>query len=222
MKSRMIVYIIQITAVFLLSGCTNSQATVKYQPGDKNVEAGQTLQWSFETDQVGGLPSDVQLFSGKWEVRTETDAPSPPKAFCQTGTAQYPALSLSDKVFADVVISTNFKPVSGSEDRAAGIIFRIQDKDNFYILRANALEDNVNIYKYVGGSRHEIKGGSAKVPSGQWQELRVEVKGNAIRGFLDGKLVVETHDDTFKAGKVGLWTKADSVTCFDNVNATAK
>ncbi len=222
MKSRMIVYIIQITAVFLLSGCTNSQATVKYQPGDKNVEAGQTLQWSFETDQVGGLPSDVQLFSGKWEVRTETDAPSPPKAFCQTGTAQYPALSLSDKVFADVVISTNFKPVSGSEDRAAGIIFRIQDKDNFYILRANALEDNVNIYKYVGGSRHEIKGGSAKVPSGQWQELRVEVKGNAIRGFLDGRLVVETHDDTFKAGKVGLWTKADSVTCFDNVNATAK
>jgi len=222
MKSRMIVYIIQITAVFLLSGCTNSQATVKYQPGDKNVEAGQTLQWSFETDQVGGLPSDVQLFSGKWEVRTETDAPSPPKAFCQTGTAQYPALSLSDKVFADVVISTNFKPISGSEDRAAGIIFRIQDKDNFYILRANALEDNVNIYKYVGGSRHEIKGGSAKVPSGQWQELRVEVKGNAIRGFLDGKLVVETHDDTFKAGKVGLWTKADSVTCFDNVNATAK
>ncbi len=222
MKSRMIVYIIQITAVFLLSGCTNSQATVKYQPGDKNVEAGQTLQWSFDTDQVGGLPSGVQLFSGKWEVRTETDAPSPPKAFCQTGTAQYPALSLSDKVFADVVISTNFKPISGSEDRAAGIIFRIQDKDNFYILRANALEDNVNIYKYVGGSRHEIKGGSAKVPSGQWEELRVEVKGNAIRGFLDGKLVVETHDDTFKAGKVGLWTKADSVTCFDNVKATAK
>lgn len=218
----MIVYIIQISAVFLLSGCTNSQATVKYQPGNRNVEAGQTLQWTFDTDRIGGLPIGAQVFSGHWAVRADTDAPSLPKAFCQTGTAQYPALSLSDKVFADVVISTIFKPISGSEDRAAGIIFRIQDKDNFYILRANALEDNVNIYKYVGGSRHEIQGGSAKVPSGQWRELRVEVKGNAIRGYLDGKLVVETHDDTFKAGKIGLWTKADSVTCFDNVKATAQ
>jgi hypothetical protein len=222
MKLNMVFYIIQITVVFLLFGCTNSQATVKYQPGDKNVKAGQTLQWTFDTDRVGGLPAGAQVFSGNWAVRAESDTPSPPNALCQTGTDLYPALTLSDKIFADVVVSTRFKPVSGTTDRAAGIIFRIQDKDNYYILRANALEDNVNIYKYTGGSRHEIKGGSAKVPSGQWQELRVEVKGNAIRGLLDGKLVVETHDDTFKAGRIGLWTKADSVTCFDDVKATAK
>ncbi len=208
--------------IFVFGGCTKSQATVKYQPKDKNVEAGQVLQWAFDTDKIGGLPAGAQLFSGNWAVRAEADAPSPPNALCQTGTAQYPALSLSDKVFADVTVSIRFKPISGSEDRAAGIIFRVQDKDNFYILRANALEDNVNIYKYVAGRRHEVKGGSAKVPSGKWQELRVEVKGDSIRGFLNGKLVVEARDDTFKAGKVGLWTKADSVTCFDNVKATAE
>ena len=212
----------QIFVAFLLTGCTQCQATVKYQPGDNNVESGQTLQWSFDSDQVGGLPAGARAFSGKWEVRVEEDAPSRPNALCQTGTAQYPALSLSDRIFADVVVSTSFKPISGSSDRAAGIIFRIQDRDNYYILRANALEDNVNIYKYTGGSRHVVQEGSAKVPSGKWQELRVEVKGNSIRGFLNGKLVVEARDDTFKAGKVGLWTKADSVTCFDNVKATAE
>jgi hypothetical protein len=118
-----------------------------------------------------------------------------------------------------VTVTARFKPVSGNSDRAAGIIFRIQDKDNYYILRANALEDNVNIYKYVGGWRRVVQEGSAKVPSGTWQELRVEVKGNHIRGFLNGKLVVEATDDTFKAGKIGLWTKADSVTCFDNIQS---
>ncbi|UFS70964.1 DUF1080 domain-containing protein [Geomonas sp. RF6] len=128
---------------------------------------------------------------------------------------------MSDRIFADLALSTRFKAISGSEDRAAGIIFRIQDKDNFYILRANALEDNVNLYKYVNGSRIGIKDGTAKVPSGKWQELRVEVKGDLIRGFLNGEMVVEAHDKTFEAGKVGLWTKADSVTCFDDVKVTA-
>lgn len=222
MRSRIACYLTQIFVAFLLTGCTQCQATEKYQPGDKNVKAGQTMQWKFDKDTVGGLPAGAQAFSGKWEVRAEADAPSPPNALCQTGTAQYPALSLSDKVFADVAVSTSFKPISGNTDRAAGIIFRIQDRDNFYILRANALEDNVNIYEYVGGRRHVVKEGSAKVPSGKWQELRVEVKGNTIRGFLNGKLVVEARDDTFKAGKVGLWTKEDSGTCFDNVKAAAK
>jgi hypothetical protein len=151
------------------------------------------------------------------ELGCQADAPSPPNALCQTGYADYPALSLSDTVYRDLTITASFKPISGRSDRAAGIIFRVQDKDNYYILRANALEDNVNIYKYVGGWRRGIKEGSAKVPSGMWQELRVEVKGNRIRGFLNGRQVVETIDDTFKAGKAGLWTKADSVTCFDNV-----
>jgi len=222
MSAKTARYVTLVFALSLLTGYAKCQATEKYQSGDKNVEVGQTVQWTFDTEQVGGLPTGAKNFSGNWMVRVEVDAPSAPNALCQTGTAPYPALSLGDKIFADVIVSTSFKPISGSEDRAAGIIFRIQDKDNYYILRANALEDNINIYKYVGGSRHEIQGGSAKVASGTWQELRVEVKGNTIRGYLNGKQVVEARDDTFKVGKVGLWTKADSVTCFDNVTATAQ
>ena len=173
--------------------------------------------WTFDTDPVGGLPQGATAFSGNWSVRSEPDTLSPPNAFCQTGNAVYPALTLSDTVYTDVQVQIQFKPISGNTDRAAGIIFRVQDKDNYYIVRANALEDNVNIYKYVNGGRSLLKEGTVKVLSGQWQELHIEVVGSRIRGFLNGRLVVETSDDTFKSGKVGLWTKADSVTCFDDV-----
>ncbi len=124
---------------------------------------------------------------------------------------------LGDAAYTDVVLSTSFKPISGEEDQAAGLIFRVQDKDNYYIVRANALEDNVAIYKYRDGRRSEIRSESVNVSSWEWQELRVEVVGDRIRGFLDDEQVVETTDDEFTAGRVGLWTKADSVTCFDNV-----
>jgi hypothetical protein len=113
-----------------------------------------------------------------------------------------------------------FKPMSGRVDQAAGVISRVQDKDNYYIVRANVLETNVNLYKYAGGRRSGIKDGSAKVAQGQWQELRLEVLADKLRGFLNGQLVVEANDSTFKAGRVGLWTKADSVTCFDDVVVT--
>jgi hypothetical protein len=171
---------------------------------------------NFDSDKVGGLPAGANAFSGKWAVHQESDAPSKPNALCQTGTAQYPALSVGDTPYTDATITVRFKPISGNEDRAAGIVFRIQDKDNYYIVRANALENNVNIYRYKGGRRSAIKEGTKQVASGQWQELRVEVKGNTIKGFLNGDLAVEATDSTFKSGKIGLWTKADSTTCFDD------
>jgi len=123
-------------------------------------------------------------------------------------------LSLSNTVYTDTTVEASFKPISGRADQAAGIIFRIQDKDDYYIVRANALEDNVNIYKYVRGRRIFIKGANAKVSSNKWQQLGVEVMGSRIRGSLNGQPVVEAIDGTFRAGKIGLWTKADSVTWF--------
>ena len=176
-----------------------------------------TRQWNFDNDTVGALPSGMVVFSGAWAVRAEADAPSAPNALCQTGNTTFPALSLGSVTYTDVIVTTRFKPISGQTDRAAGIIFRVKDKDNFYILRANALEDNVNLYTYIGGQRRTIKEGNAKAPSGQWQELRAEAVGNRLRGFLNGQLVVETTNSQFASGSIGLWTKEDSVTCFDNV-----
>lgn len=187
----------------------------------RSAEPNKATRWTFDGERAGRVPAGATVFAGSWSVRGEPDAPSAPNALCQTGYADYPALSLSDKIYGDVTVRARFKPVSGNSDRAAGILFRIQDKDNYYILRANALEDNVNIYRYVGGVRRVIKESSAKVTSGIWQELRVEVKGSHIRGFLNGKPVVEADDGTFKAGKTGLWTKSDSVTCFDDVQVDA-
>ncbi len=203
-----------ITAILLFSGCIDNQPAIKYQPNDS--VSGQSMSWNFDNDSVGDSPQGANIFRGKWTIR-KTDAPTPPNALCQIAIAEFPALSLGDTVYSDVVISTSFKTISGNIDQAAGIIFRIQDKDNYYILRTNALENNVNIYKYIGRRRSAIKEGSGKVVPGQWQELRVEAIGNHISGFLNGQLVVEATDDTYKAGKVGLWTKADSVTCFDDV-----
>ena len=195
--------------------------------GSRDVIAGQAppgrmTKWTFDDDTVGGLPKGATAFSGHRAVRAESGTPSSPNALCQTGRAEFPALALGETVFTDVRIEAAFKPISGREDQAAGIIFRIQDKDNYYIVRANALEDNVNAYKYVRGRRIFLKGTSVKVVSGKWHVLGAEVIGSRIRGSLNGQPVVEATDETFKGGEVGLWTKADSVTCFDDVRVTSR
>jgi 3-keto-disaccharide hydrolase len=195
-------------------------AVVRYQTQDVS-ESPSTLQWNFDEVAEGALPDGAAVLSqprfGNWAVQAEPDAPSPPNALCQTGMAEFPSVALSPNVYADLTMSTRFKPISGVVDQAAGLLFRIQDADNYYILRANALEGNVNFYKYAGGRRSLITEGAATVASGQWQELRVEVVGQHFRGFLNGELVVEASDDAYAAGRPGLWTKADSVTCFDDV-----
>jgi len=201
-------------------GCGRPQ--VKFRRSDANAAAGQLIEWNFDKDTAGGLPAGAEVFSGSWAVRAEADAPSQPNALCQSGTESFPAIRLGDKLFADLTATVRFKPVSGKDDQAAGIIFHVQDKDNYYILRANALEDNVIFFRYGSGSRATLKEGSAKVPTGKWQELKLEAEGNRFRGYLDGQLVVETTDDTYAVGGVGLWTKADSVTCFDDFRVIAK
>jgi hypothetical protein len=215
-----------ILAAILLAAVTTAgcdrPAQIKYQPGDRTATAGQTEEWNFDKDAIGKPPDGAEVFSGAWAVRAESDAPSAPNALCQTATADFPALALSGKVYTDLELSARFKPTAGKDDQAAGLIFRVQDANNYYILRANALEDNVILFCYASGSRSTLKTGSARVPSGQWQELRAEANGSRLRGFLNGQLVVEATDETFKAGRVGLWTKADSVTCFDDVKVTAK
>jgi 3-keto-disaccharide hydrolase len=202
--------------VILLSSCDGT-AVIKYQSPPPSAPSGS---WSFDGDTAGVVPAGAELFSGTWVVRAEADAPSKPNALCQVGEAEFPAIALGTGVYGDLTVTMRFKPISGKVDQAAGIITRVQDKDNYYIIRANVLETNVNLYKYAGGRRSGIKDGGAKVANGQWQELRLEVSGTTLRGFLNGQLVVEASDSTYKAGRVGLWTKADSVTCFDDVVVT--
>jgi hypothetical protein len=161
----------------------------------------------------------------KWEVVADETAPSKPNVLKQSGVATYPVCLKNDTSLKDGYVEVKFKPVSGKEDQAGGVIWRCQDKDNYYIARANAAEDNVVLYRTVDGKRSALdivgnKGGygvKEKVASGQWHSLRVEFQGNRFKLLFDGKQLFEVEDSTFsEAGKVGLWTKADSVTLFDD------
>jgi len=153
----------------------------------------------------------------KWEVVADDSAPSKPNVLKQSGVATYPVCIKDDTSLKDGFVEVKFKPVSGSEDQAGGVIWRCTDADNYYIARANALEDNVTIYHTVNGRRVEKKRINTKVSSGQWHTLRVDFKDNYFVVTFDGKKAFTWKDDTFKdPGKVGLWTKADSTTLFDD------
>jgi hypothetical protein len=186
---------------------------------------------SFEADTIGSVPKGWTVTkTGKgdprWTVEHDPTAPSKSKVVKQSGQATYPLLLKDDSNIRDGFIEIKFKAVAGTQDRAAGVVWRAQDANNYYVARANALEDNVVLYKTVGGVRSHLeivgrKGGygvSAKVPANQWLALRVEFNAGRFSVFYNGERMFEVEDSTFAgAGMVGLWTKADSVTLFDEI-----
>src|SRR5690349_14737817 len=153
----------------------------------------------------------------KWEVVADDSAPSKPNVLKQSGEATYPVCIKDDTSLKDGFVEVKFKPISGKEDQAGGVIWRCKDADNYYISRANALEDNVTIYHTVNGKRSEKKRINTKVGPKKWHTLRVDFKDNYFVVTFDGKRAFVWKDDTFKdIGKVGVWTKADSTTLFDD------
>ncbi len=135
---------------------------------------------------------------------------------------RYPLLIWPAPAAADVEISIRFKAVAGRTDRAGGIAIRLTDPDNYIVLRANALEDNVNLYRVVRGDRREIKGATTRVTSGEWHTLGVRAVGDAFTATFDGKVLFTVSDRSIPGpGRVALWTKADSVTHFDTLTLRA-
>ena len=128
---------------------------------------------------------------------------------------------LEEKKFADVDVAVKFRPISGKEDASGGILFRARDAKNYYLVRANALEDNFRLYTMKDGSRGQIASAKVGAPKlGEWHSMRVVAKGSKIQAYLDGKLLIDHDDKTYSEGYVGLWTKADSVTEFDDLEAS--
>jgi len=186
---------------------------------------------SFETETVGATPKGwTATITGrgnaKWTVEQDQTAPSKSKVIKQSGVATYPLLMKQDTNIKDGFIEVKFKAIDGSEDRAAGVVWRARDANNYYVVRANALEDNVVLYKTVSGVRSPLDivgrlggyGVDVAVASNQWHSLRIDFNGSRFRVLYNGKQLFEVEDSTFTdAGKVGLWTKADSVTLFDQI-----
>ena len=161
--------------------------------------------------------------AAKWAVVADDSAPSKPNVLKQSGEATYPVCIKDDARLKDGFVEVKFKPISGKEDQAGGVIWRCKDADNYYIARANALEDNVTIYHMIKGRRTEKKRTEMKVSSNDWHTLRVDFQGSHFTVTFDGKKAIEWDDETFKdAGKVGVWTKADSVTLFDDFSYGTK
>jgi hypothetical protein len=176
--------------------------------------------WTVAMTHSGGAP--------KWEIVRDDSGPHPPMVFAQTSRDQtsgrFPLAIWDRAMLRDGAVSVAFKAVAGNIDRAAGIVWRYKDPNNYYIVRANALENNVVLYKVEAGVRLSIApkglpsrsyGVKHEVPSSRWNTLRVVFKQSLFTVFFDGDRLFEAEDQTFKdAGKVGLWTKADSVTYF--------
>src|SRR5947209_19005441 len=190
----------------------------------------------FDDVTLGRLPPAWQAgITGKgqarWEVVPDDTAPSRPNVLKQSGEATFAWAAKTDEKIKDGFVEVKFKPVNGKEDQAGGIVFRFKDANNYYIVRANALEDNVVLYKTVDGKRSSLQvkgrtfgyGVDTKVPSRKWSKLRVEFRADFFTVFFNGKKLFEVEDGTFKeGGAVGVWTKADSVTLFDDFSFGTK
>lgn len=187
-----------------------------------SMEVSMAENINFDQDPVGTLPSGwIAGVTGhgtpKWTVEADATAPSSPHVLKQSGSGTFPWCVKRDSSLTDGSVEVKFKAISGREDEAGGVVWRWKDGDNYYVARANALEDNVSLYYTQNGRRNTIKYVNAPVSKNQWHTLRVEFAGKRIRVALDGKVYIEVDDDHIHgAGAVGVWTKADSVTSFDD------
>jgi hypothetical protein len=153
----------------------------------------------------------------RWTVEADPGAPSPPNVLKQSGSGTFPWCIRPDVQAADGFVEVRFKPLAGREDQAGGVVWRWKDGDHYYVARANALENNVSLYYTEAGSRKTIKYVDAPVAAREWHALRVEFAGSHIRVLLDGTAYIELEDRHIAGpGAVGVWTKADSVTAFDD------
>lgn len=194
---------------------------------------GATRKVDFADDVVGQAPKGFQFSHtakvgspGKWIVEAEGSNKFLAQLDADRTGSRFPVAVLTDLSSVDVDLSVRFKPISGQVDQAAGLVWRFQDENNYYIVRANARENNVVLYKVENGKRTDLPlkgegrtyGKSSQVPRGQWGMLRVVAKGSLFEVFHNSTKLYEVEDTTFTtAGKVGVWTKADSVTYFDDL-----
>ena len=222
-----------VAAVLILSGCPAMAQGAEESIGVSSVASAtemKAVKHDFESAPVGSVPlgwSVSKTGKGKgseWRVAQDKSAPKGPKVLAQTAESPGSMFNLcvvDDTRFKDMEVSVAFKAVRGKIDQGGGVVWRYQDAKNYYIARFNPLEDNYRLYKVVDGKRRQLATKEKlSAPAGQWHTLAVRMKGEKIVCLLNGKKQLEAKDGAFvKAGKVGLWTKADAQTFFDDFKA---
>jgi hypothetical protein len=207
-----------VTAVFLLAGA----AVVT---GALDEKKWKEKTWNFDAGKAGELPDGFSNDVGEWKIAADPAAPSKPNVLAQVAKSKGPVFNvalLKTETFKDLDLSVKWKAVEGDTDQGGGLIWRAKDSKNYYVTRYNPIEENFRVYKVVDGKRTQLGTADAKA-SNAWHEIRVEMAGDAIRCFLDGKQLLEAKDGTFpEAGRIGLWTKADAQTHFDDLKVAPK
>ncbi len=232
-----VLVLVSIALAATAASVLDAQTTVVAQ----GVSAGPLIV-DFEGMEPGKLPRGFSsALTGKgappaWVITEDPTAPAGPQVVTQTSSDKtsyrFPICIYDAFTGKDPELSVSFKPISGRVDQAAGLVWRYQDANNYYVVRANALEDNVVLYKMEHGKRSDLKpedawffsyGKNAPVPAQRWSTLRVTVRGQQFSVWFDGEHLFDIQDETFSgAGKVGLWTKADSVTAFDSLTVQGR
>jgi hypothetical protein len=188
-------------------------------------ESAKPTVFNFDADKAGDAPKGWEAAVGTWKVAADDTAPSKPNVLAQSAEGPSPQFNIALAAatsFKDLDLSLKMKAVAGKTDQGGGPVWRAKDAKNYYVCRWNPLEDNFRLYKVVDGKRTQLANADLKAEPG-WRTIRVTMKGEQIECYLDGKKVVEAKDDTFKdAGKVGLWTKADAATHFDDLTVSGK
>ena len=203
--------------------------TLAVRPALAEDVPAQHSHWDFEADPEGQSPLGFSFGRtgsgrlGQWVIKAVADAPSGKHVLAQMDgdktDFRFPVAVVGDVSLSSFRFSVRCKPVSGEVDQACGLVFRYQDENNYYVTRANALEGNVRLYKVTNGRRQQFASWSGSVESGVWHEYRVEAQGDHFQVFWDGESVIDAQDATFPGtGRVGVWTKADSVTYFDDLS----
>jgi hypothetical protein len=184
--------------------------------------------WGFDAEQPGTLPSEFSigtLFDGRpagdWQVLATERAKSPPHVFAQLmakgAEHAYKITLVKEIVTSDLNLEVSFLPISGKADMGGGLIWRATDDRNYYLARANPLEQNIRVYRVENGIRHLLDNFSQTIDVRRWHTLRVTHQGCHVNIFYDDKQVFDLCDKTFHTGMIGLWTKSDAVTYFDDL-----
>jgi hypothetical protein len=180
--------------------------------------------WNFDTDKQGGIPEGFMVVRGDWRIVADPDATSRPNVLAQMASnsgSTFNLILVSGTNNHDVDISVKMKAVAGKADQGGGLVWRARDANNYYVARYNPLEDNYRVYKVELGRRIQLQNADVKHSDG-WHTLRVTMKGDHIQCYYDGGKYLEVKDATFQAaGKIGLWTKADAQSHFDDFTMAA-
>ena len=202
--------VVMIAVVLLASGLT-AQNQVKI--------------WSFDTNKPGDIPEGFTNEVGEWKVVADETAPSKPNVLAQlakSSGSKFNITLVSSTDYRDVDLSVKMKSIAGKEDQGGGLVWRAKDAKNYYVARYNPLEDNYRVYKVDKGRRGQMQSANIKHSQG-WHTLRVTMQGDHIQCYYDGKMHMDAKDSTFpEAGKIGLWTKSDAQSHFDDLTVSGK